>query len=72
MNLTEQLRDDLNKFMEKTGVKKTTIGVDAVSDSHIIHRFMKGESSMTLTNADVIYAYMKNYRKGSKNVPKTK
>ena len=59
MNLTQQVKTDIKKFMARKGLSKTTLGLYAFNNPHAISRFLTGKHDMLLGKVDTLYAFFK-------------
>ena len=62
--LEEQFNTRLNAFLGSTGLRPTTLGMQALGDPSLL-RQIEGGRSMSLRTADRILAFIDDYDRGS-------
>lgn len=62
MDRIKQFRNDITRFITKTGVTKTALGIAAANDPHIIFRCLKPNSDPRLSTVQKLYDFMENYK----------
>ena len=66
--LTELFESRVDAFLERTGVKPTTLGRQAVGDPNLVRQLRLGRSPR-LATADQILAFMEGFYRGHKTKP---
>jgi hypothetical protein len=60
---TDELKSDITRFMREFKLSKTSFGLKAVRNPHVISQFLEGKRDLKLATVDAIYAFMEDHRK---------
>lgn len=62
MTLTDKLKEDIRKFLKKSGMSKSMLGAKALGDHHAVFLLWKGKD-FRLSTAQKFYDFMDGWEK---------